>query len=68
MSVQRIRVRLWAERWQLDVSGVLEDFGERAALREYLGELSRADAEVAAFDDVKSIEMQRVKRRFLAAR
>lgn len=35
-----------------DPAAVIEEWGERAAAREYLGEFSRDEAEMLAFNDV----------------
>lgn len=43
-----------AERLGLAAEGVLELWAERAAIREYEGGQSRADAETAAVDDVRA--------------
>jgi hypothetical protein len=43
-----------AERLGLPAESVLELWAERAAIREYEGNQSRADAEAAAVDDVRA--------------
>lgn len=43
-----------AERLGLSTEAVLELWAERAAIREYEGGQSRADAEAAAVDDVRA--------------
>jgi hypothetical protein len=48
------QVRAWAKQHDLEVSFVLEHWAERAAIREFEGRQSRQDAEVGAFDDVRS--------------
>ena len=40
-----------ARRGGLPIARVIEEHAERAAIREYLGNMSRADAEAAAVDD-----------------
>jgi hypothetical protein len=52
MSVRYVIVEL-AARHRLDVDALLEDWEERAAIREYLGGMSRASAELWAIGDVE---------------
>lgn len=40
-----------ARRGGLPIARVIEEHAERAAIREYLGEMSRDDAEAAAVED-----------------
>lgn len=42
-----------AELVGADVNAVIDEFDERASVREYLGGVTRADAERLAFEDVR---------------
>lgn len=42
---------------------VLEEFGERAGIREYLGGMTREDAEARAMDDVEALLATRTTKR-----
>lgn len=55
------RCRALADDLDLDVCDVLDEWNERAAVREYLGEASREDANRLAFADVEErLTVQRV--------
>jgi len=51
----RPQVSAWAVERRLNVYDVLDDFDERAAIREYLGGYPRRNAEQLAFQDVKEM-------------
>lgn len=53
MRLSRPAVSALALRYYAEVYAALEEYEERAAIREYLGEMSRADAERAAVGDVE---------------
>jgi len=54
------RLRELADRHEIDVGDLLDEFDERAAVREYCGETDRAAAERLAFADVQQrLEPQR---------
>jgi len=53
--VSRPAITTLALRHGVDVYVALEDYEERAAIREYLGGMSRADAEQAAIGDVEAM-------------
>lgn len=57
------RCRALADDVKADVVDVLDEWNERAAIREYLGETDRAEANRLAFDDVE--ERLTVQRRLL---
>ena len=44
-----------AQALGIDISAALEHWGERAAIREFEGGLSREDAERAALDDLRAL-------------
>ncbi len=52
MNVKRIDVI--AKRLGLSRERVLEEWTERAAIREYAGEMSRVEAERLAYEDAES--------------
>lgn len=52
MSLRAVNVRVWAERRGLDPNEAHEMWAERAAIREYLGGYTRAEAELLAESDV----------------
>jgi hypothetical protein len=48
-------IRLWAKQRRLDADDLAEQWNERAAIREYLGGATRADAEREAYAEVKRL-------------
>lgn len=58
MSAVAVNVRLWAQRFTLNVDDVLHDWQERVGMR-IEGGMSVADAERAAFEDVRDLEVLR---------
>jgi len=44
-----------ARRGGLSIARVIEEHAERAAIREYLGEMSREEAEAAAVEDTADV-------------
>jgi hypothetical protein len=51
----RDRFDILVEKLGVPRARLIEEWGERAAIRQYLGNMSRADAEVRAFDDVEAM-------------
>lgn len=51
----RDRFELLSEKLAVPRARLIEEWGERAAIREHLGNMSRADAELRAYDDIEAL-------------